>query len=654
MQNFEADPAKLARRKLVNQLFSVSCLLAASLVVVVLIVLLGTIFGSASTSLTFETSLPRLMNTSQTEASKFDGVTSSKKLKIKIQQGTGPEGSTATIFAKNESGDEKAIGTGAPKGDGSFEIVCDELEDGQYEIRFVIAKGEESSAQEIIEESKTIDVTVDTKSPTGLSFDESTLGNNTVVAAEMAEFVIGGSGLEEGGRVEVLFEDGKGNQLGPVKAQIKDAGRWRIPKTDLKRLDAGEETPATRGDLIVKATHFDQAGNEQKPIELKLAFDRDSTESPDMITSFDDDDVDHTIEPIEPIIKTNVKTFLTSHHYVEAPEVSGIFRALVGSMLLCGVCAMFTIPIGIGTAIFLEDFKPKNKILRAFHGFIQLNISNLAGVPSIVYGILGVTAFVYMFSLFPGKQVDSNPEYEFGANYEYQFETFGGQICCFKKKISNKTLFHIQEPIEVMGDEGDFMLNIVESREEFEELSKDEKYNTIIRNHPKCIVSQDDSKHHWYYVALPFGKSFLAAGLTLGLVVLPIIIIASQEAIRAVPDSLREASMGMGATKWQTVRNVVLPSATPGIMTGTILALSRAIGEAAPILAVMGGVLGTLPKNMMENSSALPILIYKWAKDSSRGFHSLSAAAIVVLLLLLLIMNSVAIVIRYRAERKNK
>ena len=112
--------------------------------------------------------------------------------------------------------------------------------------------------------------------------------------------------------------------------------------------------------------------------------------------------------------------------------------------------------------------------------------------------------------------------------------------------------------------------------------------------------------------------------------------------------------MGMGATQWQTVNSVVLPAATPGIMTGTILALSRAIGEAAPILAVMGGVLSVIPKNLMESTSALPILIYKWAKDASRGFHSLSAAAIVVLLLLLLAMNSVAIVIRYRAERKNK
>ena len=135
------------------------------------------------------------------------------------------------------------------------------------------------------------------------------------------------------------------------------------------------------------------------------------------------------------------------------------------------------------------------------------------------------------------------------------------------------------------------MLNVVDT---LEGLTEDEKYNSVVRGSIRSKASIIDSQHHWYYVSLPFGRSFLAAGMTLGLVVLPIIIIASQEAIRAVPNSLREASMGMGATKWQTVKNVVLPSATPGIMTGTILALSRAIGEAAPILAVMGGVLSLI------------------------------------------------------------
>jgi phosphate transport system permease protein len=153
---------------------------------------------------------------------------------------------------------------------------------------------------------------------------------------------------------------------------------------------------------------------------------------------------------------------------------------------------------------------------------------------------------------------------------------------------------------------------------------------------------------------LPFSKSVLSAGLTLALVILPIVIIASQEAIRGVPATLREAAFGMGATRWQVVRGAVLPSATPGIMTGAILAMSRAIGEAAPLLAVMGGVLGTTNQlsSLMDKTPALPVTIFKWASDENQGFEHLSAAAIIVLLAFLLLMNSVAILIRYRFEKK--
>ena len=644
MKVFEADSSKLAKRKLIDQLFRMICFLAASAVVVVLVVLLGTIVSSASTSLTFETSLPRLLNDSGT--SKYDGVTNEKKLKIEILQGTGPVDSTAQIMVESDGGTEQQIGTGSPRNDGSFIVECDPLDDGSYSLYFVIFDVDENE----IERSKPINIVVDTVAPSGLAIDDSTITGRPLSNQAMDEFVIGGMGIEDHARVELNFEDGNGNQLGPVDAQIKEENRWRIPKTNLQRIDASLPSPPKTGKIKVKATQYDLAGNAEAAVELELDFDRNLSGS-NLQTEFDDDEVDLSVLEEEPILRTNVGTFLTSHHYDNAPEVSGIFRALVGSMLLCGVCALFTIPIGIGTAIFLEDFKPRNKVLRVFHGFIQLNISNLAGVPSIVYGILGVTAFVYMFSLFPVKTVDTRPEYEFGANYVFQLETAGGQICTFSPKDTKETFYEITEPIEVYGDEGAFMLQVVDSKDG---LTEEEKYNAVVRGSIRSKASIIDSQHHWYYVSLPFGKSFLAAGLTLGLVVLPIIIIASQEAIRAVPDSLREASMGMGATKWQTVKNVVLPSATPGIMTGTILALSRAIGEAAPILAVMGGVLGVIPKNLMETSSALPILIYKWAKDASRGFHSLSAAAIVVLLILLLIMNSVAIVIRYRAERSKK
>ena len=642
MKSFDADSRKLANRKLIDQLFRVLCLLAAGMVVVVLVILIGTICGSATKSLTLETGLPRLVN--DTGTSRYDGVTCENRPRIGILQGTGPAGSTATIYAEDETGKQRAVGSGLPRGDGSFSITCEELVDGGYRIWFVIT---DSDGNEL-ETSRPIRILIDTLPPAGLEFDVSTLGNRILVEGELGSFVVGGRGIEQNARVELKFQDDQGNSLGPIEAKIKQGSGWRIPKTNLQRLDTRPASKKQQGTLTVTATQHDLAGNAQPDVSIDLKLDRSGAGQADLVNTFEDDRIDLSALEIETLRPTNLGTFLTSHHYDNAPEVSGIFRALVGSMFLCIVCAMFTIPIGIGTAIFLEDFRPKNRILRLFHSFVQLNISNLAGVPSIVYGILGVTAFVYMFNLFPARTVDSRPKYEFGTNYFYQLETLGGQYVTIPCTDKQKTTIELTEPITAYGDEGEFTLNVVDSSSG---LSEDERYATVRRGKKASIV---DSEHHWYYLSVPFGKSFLAAGLTLGLVVLPIIIIASQEAIRGVPNSLREASMGMGATKWQTVRNIVLPSATPGIMTGTILALSRAVGEAAPILAVMGGVLAVIPKNLMENSSAMPILIYKWAKDASRGFHSLSAAAIVVLLLLLLAMNSVAIVIRYRAERKGK
>jgi phosphate transport system permease protein len=175
---------------------------------------------------------------------------------------------------------------------------------------------------------------------------------------------------------------------------------------------------------------------------------------------------------------------------------------------------------------------------------------------------------------------------------------------------------------------------------------------TVVRGSVASIFS----KHRFFYAHLPFGTSVLSAGLTLALVILPIVVISTQEAIRAVPGTLREAAFGLGTTRWQMVRTVVLPSALPGIMTGTILAMGRAIGEAAPLLAVMRGVISnsTAPDNLMENSATLPVLIYGWAQDENKGFHDLSAAAILVLLVLLLLMNTTAILIRYRSERKGR
>jgi len=199
----------------------------------------------------------------------------------------------------------------------------------------------------------------------------------------------------------------------------------------------------------------------------------------------------------------------------------------------------------VAAAVYLEEYAKESVVNR----FIEVNIANLAGVPSIVYGILGLVVFVHIFTL---------------------------------------------------------------------------------------------------------GRSVLAGALTMSLLVLPVIIIASREAIRAVPASIRHAAYALGATRWQTTRSHVLPSALPGILTGVILALSRAIGETAPL--VMIGALTSVafvPEGPMDAFTALPIQIYNWASRPQEEFHQLAAAGIVVLLIILLLMNAIAVYVRNRSERKH-
>ena len=224
-------------------------------------------------------------------------------------------------------------------------------------------------------------------------------------------------------------------------------------------------------------------------------------------------------------------------------EKAGIKAALAGSLWLVGLTACFSIPVGIAAAIYLEEYAPKNRVSR----FIEVNIANLAGVPSIVYGMLGLTIFVRWLSL---------------------------------------------------------------------------------------------------------DRSLLAGSLTLSLLILPVIIIAAREAIRAVPPSLRNGSYALGATRWQTVRHHVLPVALPGIVTGVILALSRAIGETAP-LVVVGALtyVAFTPEGPMDDFTALPIQIFNWAARPQAEFHELAAGGILVLLAVLLLMNGTAAFIRFRSQR---
>ena len=253
------------------------------------------------------------------------------------------------------------------------------------------------------------------------------------------------------------------------------------------------------------------------------------------------------------------------------PEKAGLGPAMWGSIWICAVCALTALPLGVATAIFLEEYKPKSRSLRALHGFVQLNISNLAGVPSIVYGIIGLTAFVQMFGL-----------------------------------IGN-----LNEPGWTIGTPED-----------------------------------------WYYVQLPFGRGVFAGGLTLMLVILPIVIVSSQEALRAVPNSLREGALACGSTRWQMVWRMTLPAAIPGIMTGSILAMSRAIGEAAPILVIAGIVfIRFTPQHLMDEFTAMPLQIYDWAGRPQEAFHQVAATGILILLAVLLTFNATAVLIRQKFQR---
>jgi phosphate transport system permease protein len=233
------------------------------------------------------------------------------------------------------------------------------------------------------------------------------------------------------------------------------------------------------------------------------------------------------------------------------PAEAGFRSGIVGSLWLLGLVAAFAIPTGIGAAVFLEEYVPAGRIRR----LIQTNIANLAGVPSIVYGILGLALFVRAFGV-------------------------------------NK---------------------------------------------------------------LALGRSLWAGGLTLGLLVLPVVVIATQEALRTVPNSLRQAALALGASRWQMVRDHVLPAALPGILTGTILALSRAIGETAPLLMVgAAGAISVLPRTPWSRYTVLPVEIYNYAKEPDVEFQTVTAGGILILLMLLLTMNATAIIIRNRAGRAHR
>ncbi len=271
-----------------------------------------------------------------------------------------------------------------------------------------------------------------------------------------------------------------------------------------------------------------------------------------------------TVETDYPNAELRFTSWLTTD-FVTRPQTSeavttGVRTAILGSLWTILFTILFAFPVGVGAAIYLEEYATDNWLNRV----IQTNINNLAGVPSIVYGILGLAIFVRAL-----------------------------------EPLTSGEIFGLVDPTTANG------------------------------------------------------RTILAAGLTLGLLVLPIIIINAQEAIRAVPQSLRKASYGIGATKWQTIWSHVLPNAMPGILTGTILAVSRAIGETAPLVVVGASTAISFdPASPFSKFTTLPIQIYQWTSRPQAEFRSVAAATILVLLVMLLSLNASAILLRNRFSRK--
>ncbi len=325
------------------------------------------------------------------------------------------------------------------------------------------------------------------------------------------------------------------------------------------------------------------------------------------------------------------------------PNEAGISAALLGTIWVCAVCGLFAFPMGVGTAVFMEEYQPTNVWLRRLHGFVQINISNLAGVPSVVYGMIGTAAFVYMFLMF-GR---GEPAFEIGLDAYDQFRSAAPRKF-LKVPVEDRSAppTKIEPGVKALYRGKLVELNVIE-RGDALPTDKKKLATTVYRDASISRMYEP----RWYYIRLPFGDSVLAGGLTLMLVILPVVIISAQESLRAVPYSLREAAFGLGATRWQVIWKVTLPAAIPGIMTGAILSMSRAMGEAAPMLMIGTMFLSNAPANLMAKFTVLPLQIYRWTTEHRQEFQPLAASTIIVMLALLLAFNGVAILIRQKLQK---
>jgi phosphate transport system permease protein len=371
------------------------------------------------------------------------------------------------------------------------------------------------------------------------------------------------------------------------------------------------------------------------------------------------------------------------------PASAGLGPAMWGSIWICAVCAVTALPLGVGTAIFLEEYKPKSRLVKRLHGFVQLNIANLAGVPSIVYGIIGLTVFVQMFGVLGNP---NEPAYTIGQRWYDAFAMVDGTQAHVRVDGRDAPSLVATPELEFVDGDGDALavrlvaeaeirpaLDALEERVDAERPAITERVEAegltgrAKRRAVRTAVSRLRTEHiraelpdvllvgteptrvdrkSFFYVQAPFGRGVLAGGLTLMLVILPIVILSSQEALRSVPGSLREGALGLGATRWQMVSRMTLPAAIPGIMTGSILAMSRAIGEAAPILIIAGIVFVRFtPEHLMDEFTAMPLQIFDWAGRPQEEFHRVAASGIIVLLAVLLTFNAAAVFIRQRFQR---
>ncbi len=330
------------------------------------------------------------------------------------------------------------------------------------------------------------------------------------------------------------------------------------------------------------------------------------------------------------------------------PLDAGLRPALFGTIWVCSLCAILTLPMGIATAILLEEFKPRSRIAAWLYSVIQLNVSNLAGVPSVVYGILGLTAFVGMFGVFANRDAPGAFAFELGVTYFDQFFSEGDRAILVPIAAADAPISTPSDGMLAFDfDMTPVRVNIIGPDDPYPE-DKDVLAYTLFSDAEAGRISDK----RWYYFRLPFGRGVLAGALTLLLVTLPVIIISTQESLRAVPSSLRAGALGLGATPWQVIWNVTLPSAIPGIMTGSILAMSRAIGESAPILIIAGIMfIMNSPRHLMDDFTVMPLQIFNWASRPQDEFHGIAAGGIIILLLILLSFNAIAVLIRHKMQK---